>query len=329
MALDFERAKRQLNLIRSEIDSGKFIPSDWTHARIAEMRFENKMRQWINEKEAEADNDEIAFSTYDTYRKYANRYFYPLLSGNDVREINLREFLQKLREYKLAVKYRKSLMGALHVFYSWLWDRGDMRDIPKFPVISGDDTTVRVMLEYKEQEIVLPKLPEDYRAPVIIMMETGLRTGEVCALKIKDIFIDKRYAVIQRTWSGKRVRETTKGKNKKAIPLSSRAIEVLNAATKGRFPEDFIFPIKPKTLQNAWRKHADLSLSLYEATRHSFCTQLVEMGVNTLQAKALMRHSDIRSTEKYFHASVKKLGDIVEQRGKVIQFTRSAAVQGE
>jgi hypothetical protein len=53
------------------------------------------------------------------------------------------------------------------------------------------------------------------------------------------------------------------------------------------------------------------------------------MGVNTLQAKELMRHSDIRSTEKYFHASVKKLGDIVEQRGKVVFLPRAITMQKE
>jgi hypothetical protein len=36
-----------------------------------------------------------------------------------------------------------------------------------------------------------------------------------------------------------------------------------------------------------------------------------------MQAKALMRHKDIRSTERYFHGSIKKLRDIVNNRGRV------------
>lgn len=75
-----------------------------------------------------------------------------------------------------------------------------------------------------------------------------------------------------------------------------------------------------------WTKHSSLKLSLYEATRHSFCTQIVGTGVNTLQAKELMRHADIRSTEKYFHASVTKLRDIVEKRGQVIPITHSELI---
>jgi integrase len=225
------------------------------------MRFENKMREWINEKESEADNNELAFSTYDTYRKYANRYFYPLLTGKDVREISreqLREFLHKLREYKLSVKYRKSLLGALHSFFHYLWDQGALREIPKFPTVEGDDSCVRVMLEYDEQEVTLGKIPEPFTDPVALMMETGLRTSEACALKVKDLFIEKKYAIIQRTWSGRKIRETTKAKRKNLIPLSSRAMEILRKITAGKFPDDFVFNIKPKALQNAWRKHSEL-----------------------------------------------------------------------
>lgn len=331
LPLDFERAKRQLNLIRSEIDSRAFNPVEWTHARISAMRFENKMREWINEKEAASENEELAYSTYETYRKYAAKYFYPLLIGTDIREINrerLQEFLYSLRQNKLSIKYRKCLLAALRSFFGWLWNQGAISDLPKFPEISGDDSpTVKVMLEYDEQESVLEHMPGPFRDPIEFMMETGLRTGEACALKVKDVYIEKRYAVIQRTWSGKKLRETTKARRKKPIPLSSRAMVILKDIMKGKFPEDLIFNMRPKTLQNAWSKYSGLQISLYEATRHSFCTQIVNMGVNTLQAKELMRHADIRSTEKYFHISVKKLCEIVEHRSKVIQFTRSVAEQ--
>ncbi|HEB02655.1 MAG TPA: hypothetical protein ENI12_05405 [Nitrospirae bacterium] len=53
----------------------------------------------------------------------------------------------------------------------------------------------------------------------------------------------------------------------------------------------------------------------YSASRHSFCTQVAETGINALQAQNLMRHSDIRTTQKHFHASVNKLRIAVNLRG--------------
>ena len=55
-------------------------------------------------------------------------------------------------------------------------------------------------------------------------------------------------------------------------------------------------------------------MTLYEASRHSFCTQIVESGINTLQAKLLMRHSDERSTQKYFQGNIAKLRAVVTNR---------------
>jgi hypothetical protein len=48
--------------------------------------------------------------------------------------------------------------------------------------------------------------------------------------------------------------------------------------------------------------------------------------VNELQARVLMRHTNMRSTEKYYHANPKKLMDIVDQLDKVVPFTRSGTV---
>lgn len=49
-------------------------------------------------------------------------------------------------------------------------------------------------------------------------------------------------------------------------------------------------------------------------------------NVNELQAQMLMRHSDMISTEQYYHANPKKLMDIVDQLDKVVPFTRSGTV---
>ena len=42
-------------------------------------------------------------------------------------------------------------------------------------------------------------------------------------------------------------------------------------------------------------------VTLYEATRHSFCTQIVPV-TDRFTAQRLMRHRDTRSTDNYYHA---------------------------
>ena len=81
-------------------------------------------------------------------------------------------------------------------------------------------------------------------------------------------------------------------------------------------------------LGKIWRQYSGLTITLYEAARHSFCTQVVEAGATEFKAQALMRHSDPRSTGAYFHANVRKYKDIVNRRGRVAQLRKKKEEQG-
>ena len=77
---------------------------------------------------------------------------------------------------------------------------------------------MRIALDVDDQIVALTRIPERYRDAIEFGMETGLRPGELGALKIKDLDLKKEQALIQRTWSGAELRETTKGKKKNWAP---------------------------------------------------------------------------------------------------------------
>jgi integrase len=116
-------------------------------------------------------------------------------------------------------------------------------------------------------------------------------------LKVKDIDIQNGKAYIRRTWSDYTIRETTKQKKKEWIPLSDRAIEIASKNCQGKHPEAWLFinpnsgtTFRPKRLGAIWNEYSGVDIKLYEATRHSFCTQLVEDGVPLPIVKDLARH---------------------------------------
>ena len=169
----------------------------------------------------------------------------------------------------------------------------------------------------------LERIPETYLDVMEFGFETGLRPSESTALQAGDIDLINRQALIRRSWSRNKLRETTKAKNKRWIPLSDRAFEIIAWNIKDKLPGVFVF-LNPKTgrhfstesIRKTWRNYSGSEVDYYSASRHSFCTQVVETGVNALQAQELMRHSDIRTTQKYFHASVNKLRNAVNIRGR-------------
>ncbi|MCX8021353.1 MAG: tyrosine-type recombinase/integrase [Syntrophorhabdaceae bacterium] len=323
--LTYEKALKRLIDISHAMKTNTFNPFDYSDNAIQERKFELQIEKWLDAKREEVSSNELAPETFRCYRSYERNYF-KFFNGRDVRDIefaDLENFKDTLKQVK--VKTRKNILNALKSFFMWMKKRGVIRELPVFPEVKGDDSSIRIALDIEDQLAALNNIPIGHRDIIEFMFETGLRPGEACAVKIKDIDLKNRQLLVQRTYSGDILKETTKGKNKKWIPLSDRAFQIVLNNIKQRFDDDFIF-INPVTkrgyrqefIRRIWRRHSGLDVTLYEASRHSFCTQIAQSGLcNTLQAKLLMRHADIRSTERYFHGSVVKLRDIVNMRGNV------------
>jgi integrase len=165
-----------------------------------------------------------------------------------------------------------------------------------------------------------------YRDVFRFGFETGLRPGELCAAKVKDVNLLRRTMLVQRTYSGKVVKETTKEATKRHIPLSETAMEIAARHCRDKHPEAFLFVnestgrgYSTESLRRTWKLYSPLKVTHYEAGRHTFCTMIAEAGASDLQAMALMRHSDIRSTQVYTHQRTDTLRDLVNRRGKGVQ----------
>lgn len=324
----YDKAKDKLIEINHAIKNGNFNPEDYSDKNIEERKFENMIEKWINQKEQEKSAGELSSETIRPYKSY-NRNHYIFLYGYDVREINF-EILERFKDSlpkKLSIKMKRNILSALHAFFVWLRKKGTIKELPVWPEIKGNNSKPMIAMDLEDQIKALERIPAEHRDIFAFLMETGLRQGEACALKVKDIDVKNGNALIRRTWSGTDLIETTKGKNKKWIPLSDSAVEIVKRNMNGKLPESFLFinPVtkgsyKQECLRKRWHKHTGLEISLKEATRHSFCTQIAEGGFcNTLQAQELMRHNDLRSTQRYFHGNIEKMKGIVNSRGKVIQ----------
>lgn len=328
LIFNFDLAQRQLTLIRADIDRKVYNPEEWKHAQYKSMFLEYKIYDWLAQKEKERDVKTLKPETLRAYKSYTNSHYIKFFKGIDVREIkysHLEDFYGWLGK-RVKIKTRKNIMWALHGFLRWLKRRGVIDVMPEFPVIEGGDSRVLVSLDYEDQATGLENVPEIHRDHMEFGFDTGLRPNESCALQVGDINLHKQEALIQRGYSGSILVEAPKETLKLPIPLSDRAVEILEKHIKGKFPSDFVFtnPVTgrgylPETLSKYWKINSGIDVSYYEASRHSFCTQIAEdCGANELQAQLLMRHVDPRSTRRYFHGNVKKLRDIVNMRGKVV-----------
>lgn len=157
---------------------------------------------------------------------------------------------------------------------------------------------------------------------VVLMIYTGIRVGEACALNWDDyceinntITIGKNIALIKnRSSKGAKYRlveqDTAKTKNsERRIPLPRRAVEALSHLRKTS--SNYIIstkegkPVRPRTLQNTFDyilTEAGIEHKGLHVTRHTFASLLFKMGAELKTVSELLGHADIRITSNtYIH----------------------------
>lgn len=151
---------------------------------------------------------------------------------------------------------------------------------------------------------------------IIICMNTGIRIGELCALKWKDI--DLRAGVLKVSHTLTRVykvdydhrytnveESTPKTINSiREIPLSNNLMGLLKPLCKVMNKEYYIMsnspkPIEPRSLRNYFNKLLDelnIPRIKFHGLRHSFATRCIESRCDYKTVSMILGHSSINTT---------------------------------
>jgi integrase len=319
----YAEALNSLGDINKEIRERTFDPSEWEKAAIMARKFEAAWETFLEKKaklEARGERSPSTLAVLKGFRR--NHFIY--FEGRDVRDIRLKHletFYEELPEH-LSPKTKKNMMDALKSFFRYLERRGDIDTMPIWPEIGEIIQKEGFALQVDEQMEVLKKIPTEHRDIIEFLMETGLRPGEGCALMEIDINYRTRYALIRRTWTRDRLRQRNKEKREKWKPLSDRACELLEA-NQGRSDFCFTNPVtkrgyRPAFVRRLWKKYAGVDMRLYDGTRHSWFSQMVEAGATETELMKAGGHSDVKTLQRYFHPSQSRQHDLVNRRGNVI-----------
>lgn len=151
---------------------------------------------------------------------------------------------------------------------------------------------------------------------ILLCLHTGLRIGEVCALRWEDIDTDNGMLCVQRTIEriyvlsdGDKHTElqlsTPKTRNsQREIPLTKDLLRLLKPFRKVVNPQFYILtnspkPTEPRTYRNYYR-HLLNSLNIpfikFHGLRHSFATRCIESGCDSKTVSILLGHANISTT---------------------------------
>jgi len=223
----------------------------------------------------------------------------------------------------LSDSMQKSIYGVVNQILKYIFQKYSIQ-VPavKRPVFETRKSQVKVLAKSEQKKLISVLYTETdiYKMAVLLCLFTGLRLGELCALKWTDIDYENQLLVVGRTVQrlyaegGATKTTLTEAAPKsvfscREIPLTAANIELLTTFANGR---EYAFggakPLDPRTMQYQFKKilrEAGLSDKNFHILRHTFATNCIEGGIDVKSLSEMLGHSDVRITlNRYVHPSM-------------------------
>lgn len=271
-------------------------------------------------------------STMAAYLLILENHLLPAFGENDsLPEQSVQSFVLEKIECGLSVKSIKDILIVLKMvmkfgvknewmnYYEW--------DI-KYPTNSANKELE--VLSVSNHRKILDHIQSHFTFTglgIYISLSTGLRIGEICALKWNDINITEGTITVRRTIEriylveGEKkhtelVISSPKTKNScREIPMSKELLAIVKPLKKIVNDDFYVLtndehPTEPRTYRNYYNglmEKLGIPRLKYHGLRHSFATRCIEAGCDYKTVSVLLGHSNISTTlNLYVHPNMEQ-----------------------
>jgi integrase len=250
-------------------------------------------------------------STRITYSERLNTLFVPRFGEVSLDELNgdsLAKLDAELATEGLAPSTRRNFHIVFRSVLRTAVDAGLLASMPKMPRLPRVGRKVTKPLRRSDLEAILAKSRDNARLAFALAAFAGLRAGEVRGLRWPDVDL-KAGTITVRCSITRREESTPKSGNHDVLPIvaSLRALlEAAQATREGPWANVALTakgkPWGESGLNQAFqraRDRAGLDTWSYHDLRHFFISELFRSGVPAHVVRALARHSDLQTTQRY------------------------------
>ena len=243
--------------------------------------------------------------------------------GLKVEEVKLEDldnFSASLHDQRITPRSQARILSGVRSFFKFLLLDGFIDADPTELLVSPHvrnalpDVLSTAEVDRLEVSIDLSKWEgQRNRAIIEVLFSCGLRVSELVNLKLSNLYVEEKF-----------VRVTGKGDKERLVPISSRALDELNAWFADRNAmrikpgeEDYVFLNRrgahlTRTMILIMIKRQAVAAGITKTIsphtlRHSFATALLEGGADLIAIQAMMGHEDIATTEIYTHIDTSSL----------------------
>ena len=307
-------AERQVAQLRIEINSGAaFVPMN------------------MEQLSTHFENVELPLKSYATRKNYKEVLDAQILPRwgrfplSSIRSVEVESWLRSLKRRdgaSVSPATGAKIRNVMSAMFSHAIRNGWASSNPITPVrTSAKRMRTPDILSPGEFQALLQELPQRERAMVLLAGSTGLRRGELIALRWEDIdFGSALINVTHSIWHN--VEGPTKTEaSRKPVPVPVPVLSELKAwrdRSAYKANDEFLFPsiqknggqpLQPETILNRYIRPALKRLGIekrigWHSFRHGLATLLRQQGVDVKTAQELLRHANSRITVDIYQQAV-------------------------
>ena len=275
-------------------------------------------------------------STIVKYENLLKLYILPVMGNQKLSEITdvfLEKFCEQLlfcggeKKQGLSAKTVSDVLSLLRNILSYSMDFQNIYfKNMSFKRIKPVFKEFRVLSQSEQKKLCkyLYENLNERNMGILLCLFSGMRIGEICALKWIDISLEDNIIYINKTMQ----RLQRKDKEKKTeiiisspksecsirqIPLSAELLQVLKNMEKDA--DCYVLTgerkkyLEPRTMQNHFKsvlKKCNIKDANFHSLRHTFATRCIEVGFDIKSLSEILGHANVNITmNRYVHPSMK------------------------
>lgn len=277
------------------------------------------MEEWLEKIERTKK-----YSTYVKYKSLYRCHIQNLFSNDKLTQVTNNLIQNKISTLNISDSTRQSVLAIIKQTLHYAEDQYG------YPMISitsksvyKNTHTIEIMNRTEQARLMqfLHNNMDISKAGIFLCLSTGLRLGEVCALKWEDIDPEQKLLHVSRTVQ--RI-ESKNGFQKTAlletppksffsnreIPISDSLLQILTNFKKT--DQGYVLraskPMEPRTYQNHFKRYLQaINAPSYNfhTLRHTFATNCIDNGMDIKSLSEILGHSDVQITlNRYVHPSM-------------------------
>lgn len=268
----------------------------------------------------QCENKRLSHHTLKAY-SIDLKQFLTFMSYQDITKNRLSNYIYYLNTH-FKPKTVKRKLASLHAFFEEMVFcemisenplhkmRYKIQEEKKLPRIIQQDQLQKIFENLKDKND--PFQVRD-QAVIELLISTGIRVSELCAIRRQDIFLEEKYLRIY----GKNAKERVVFLGNEVYKALKNYVQIFHEVILRQdyfFVNNLYHRLSDQSVRHIINKYATCTHVTPHMFRHTFATMLLEQDVDITYIQKILGHSSITTTSIYAYASIQRQKDIMQNK---------------